>query len=140
MTRILRPIAIAVIAIAAASAGFAADTTRPAKADPVKWEKAEKNYISALHSGNVGAQISAARLLADYRLKGSVKDLKALLQHDPSENVRISAALALIMLDDKEGREAVQEASLYDGSDRVAEFCEALLNAHPIAAASIAGE
>jgi hypothetical protein len=140
MTRTLRSFFIAVIAISTAAAAFAADRSQGPYANAKKWENAEKNYINALKIGNDGAKISAAGYLADYRLTGAVPVLIDVLKSDKVENVRISAALALIMLDDKEGRAAIGEAALYDGSDRVAQFCEALLKAHAEKGKTIAEE
>jgi hypothetical protein len=140
MTRMDRYLFIAVIAIVAAAPSFAAGRTDNAYADIKKMLTAEKNYIHALKIGNEGVKISAAGYLADYRMTGSVPALVEVLHSDKVENVRISAALSLIMLDDKEGRQAVEESSLYDGSDRVARFCEALLQVHDKKGADFAEE
>lgn len=129
MKRILRPIAIAVIAMTVASVSFAAGHSS-ASISARQVQMAEQNYIEALRSGNDGTKISAAGNLADYRMTGSIETLIGVLKNDRSENVRISAALALVMLNEPKGRDAVEEASLFDGSDRVAKFCEALLKAH----------
>jgi hypothetical protein len=139
MTRITRPLAIAVIATLAATALFAADRTMP-RTDQINWKAAEKNYVLALQTGNDGSKISAARLMADYRLKGGAEALITSLKTDPSEAVRMSAALALVMLDVKEGRDAVADAALYDGSDRVAKFCDALLEARTTNGPTLARE
>lgn len=140
MSRITRSISIAVIAIFIAVPSFAADRTHAGFISAKTWQKAEANYINALKVGNEGAKISAAGYLADYKLTGGVPALIAVLKSDKTENVRISAALALVMLDAKEGRDAIAESALYDGSDRVARFCEALLKAHDEKNASIAEE
>ncbi|HTR82640.1 MAG TPA: HEAT repeat domain-containing protein [Bacteroidota bacterium] len=102
-----------------------------AKYSSVDWEKAEANYIVALASQNIGIQQSAASFIAEYQLKGAVEPLIKVLRSDKVEQVRMSAALALISLDDTRARAAVEDAALYDGSDKVAKFCESLLNATP---------
>ena len=130
MTRTQRYLSIAVIAIVAAASAFAADRAQSPYSGAKKWKSAGQNYVHALQSGNEGAKMSAAAYLADYRLTGAVPALIEALKTDKTENVRIAAALALIMLDEKGCREAVEQASLYDGSDRVARFCEELLKVH----------
>lgn len=95
----------------------------------VDWQKAEKNYIVALSSDNIGLRHSATNFIGEYRLKGAVDELVALLQTDKVEKNRMAAALALMQIGEKEGIQAVEEAAVYDGSEKVARFCEQLLNA-----------
>lgn len=97
----------------------------------VNWKKAEANYISCLTSDNLGIKQSAANYIAEYQLKGAVEQLISVLKSDKVEKARMSAALALITLDDSRARAAVEEAALYDGSDKVSKFCESLLTASP---------
>jgi HEAT repeat protein len=97
----------------------------------VDWKKAETNYIAALRSDNLGVKQSAAGYVAEYELKGAVEPLIQILRSDKVERARMSAALALVTLGDLQGRAAVEEAALYDGSDKVVKFCESLLNASP---------
>ena len=97
----------------------------------VDWKKAEANYILCLTSDNLGVKQSAATFIGEYQLKGAVESLVEILKTDKTERVRMSAALALITFDDSRARGAVEEAALYDGSDKVAKFCESLLNASP---------
>jgi len=97
----------------------------------VDWKKAEANYISCLTSDNLGTKQSAAAFIAEYQLKGAVESLIEVLKTDKIEGVRMSAALALISFNDSRARGAVEEAALYDGSDKVAKFCESLLNVSP---------
>ncbi len=97
----------------------------------VDWKKAEANYILCLTSDNLGVKQSAATFIGEYQLKGAVESLVEILKTDKTERVRMSAALALVNLNDNRARNAVEEAALYDGSDKVAKFCESLLNASP---------
>lgn len=97
----------------------------------VDWKKAEANYISCLTSDNLGIKQSAATYISEYQLKGAVDQLIEVLKSDKVEKARMSAALALITLDESRARAAVEEAALYDGSDKVAKFCESLLTASP---------
>ena len=97
----------------------------------VDWKKAEVNYVAALQSDNLGVKQSAASYVAEYQLKGAVEPLIQILKFDKVESARMSAALALVSLDDVQARAAVEEAALYDGSDKVVKFCQSLLNASP---------
>ena len=94
----------------------------------VNWNTAEKNYIAALCSENIGLRNSAANFIAEYRLAGAVKPLIERLREDKVEQVRMASALALVQLGDSDGIAAVKEAAIYDGSEKVAKFCEQLLN------------
>ncbi len=111
--------------------------SQPAKERVVDWKKAEKNYIHAMASTNEGVRQSAARFVAEYRLTGALEPLKALLKEDKSERVRMAAALSLMVIGGSDARAAVEEASIYDGSDKVCNFCRDLLVASG-ATASIA--
>ena len=95
----------------------------------VDWQKAEKNYLAALSSENIGVRQSATNYLAEYRLTGAVQPLVEVLKNDKVEQLRMAAALALVQLGNKEGIEAVKDAAIYDGSEKVAKFCEQLINA-----------
>jgi len=96
----------------------------------VDWKKAELNYTSALHSNNFGVRHSAVGYIGEYRLEGAVNDLVTLLRSDKIEKIRMAAALALVKIGKEEARKAVEEASIYDGSEKVAKFCEGLIAAN----------
>jgi hypothetical protein len=98
------------------------------KETKINWEKAEKNYIVALASDNDGLRHSAANFVGEYRLKGAVDHLIILLQTDTVEKNRMAAATALMQIGAKEAVKAVEDASVYDGSEKVARFCEQLIN------------
>jgi HEAT repeat protein len=102
--------------------------TTPKTSTTVDWSKAEKNYLVALASENIGLRQSAAGYLAEYRLTGAVQPLIEVLRNDKVEQLRMAAALALVQLGNKEGIDAVKDASVYDGSEKVARFCEQLIN------------
>lgn len=107
---------------------MSAFATTPKTSTTIDWSKAEKNYLVALASENVGLRQSAAGFLAEYRLTGAVQPLIELLRNDKVEQLRMAAAMALVQLGSKEGIDAVKDASIYDGSEKVAKFCEQLLN------------
>jgi HEAT repeat protein len=113
-------------AISIFTSAFAAPSDN-SNTSTIDWQKAEKNYIVALSSSNTGLRLSAANYLAAYRLTGSVKSLIEVLQTDKVEQLRMAAAVALVQLGNKEGIDAVKDASFYDGSEKVARFCEQLI-------------
>ena len=106
---------------------LSAFATTPRTITTVDWSKAEKNYLVALASENIGLRQSAANYLAEYRLTGAVQPLIEVLRTDKVEQLRMAAAVALFQLGNKDGIEAVKEASIYDGSEKVAKFCEQLI-------------
>ena len=106
-----------------------ASTPKTSNESKIDWQKAEQNYLAALSSDNIGLRQSATNFLAEYRLTGAVLPLIGVLQNDKVERLRMAAALALIQLGNKEGIDAVKDAAIYDGSEKVAKFCEQLINA-----------
>jgi HEAT repeats len=118
-----KSVAIAAMVVVISSALFCETNASTS----VNWRIAEKNYIADLSSNNTGIRLSAANHIGEYKLDGAVGPLMAMLKTDTHEQVRMAAALALIRLNDERGRKAVEEASLYDGSDKVAQFCRSLL-------------
>jgi HEAT repeat protein len=102
-------------------------TTPRTTTTAVNWSKAEKNYLVALSSENIGLRQSATNYLAEYRLTGAVQPLIEVLRNDKVEQLRMAAAVALVQLGNKDGIDAVKEASVYDGSEKVAKFCEQLI-------------
>jgi HEAT repeat protein len=101
------------------------------KSPAVDWKKAEANFIVALACDNLGVRQSAANYVAIYRLTSAVEPLIQLLKTDKVESMRMAAALALVSLGGSPARVAVEEAALYDGSEKVSKFCESLLEASP---------
>lgn len=120
---------IAITAILTLSLAASAMATTPRYSGVIDWNKAEKNYIAAVQSDNHGLRQSAVGFIGEYRLKGAVQDLIKVLNNDKVENNRMAAALSLIRIGEKDGIKAVQEAAIYDGSEKVARFCEQLLSA-----------
>ncbi|MFA6541914.1 MAG: HEAT repeat domain-containing protein [Bacteroidota bacterium] len=116
------------ILIAASSVSMAA-VPKGSQSTQVDWQKAEQNYIAGLQSGNTGVRHSAATFIAEYQLTGAESNLISLLQKDKVEQVRMTAAAALIRIGNDEGRKAVEDAVVYDGSEKVAKFCEELIKA-----------
>ena len=126
----MKPKQILTATLLIVSTAISAFATTPKSTEyKVDWQKAEKNYIVALSSDNVGLRHSATNYIGEYRLKGAVDELIALLQSDKVEKNRMAAALALMQIGDTEGVKAVEDAALYDGSEKVSRFCEQLLSA-----------
>lgn len=112
--------------IAAGSVTMAA-VPKGSQSAQVNWQKAEQNYVAGLQSGNTGVRHSAATFIAEYQLTGAESKLISLLQNDKVEQVRMTAAAALIKIGNEAGRKAVEDAVVYDGSEKVARFCEELI-------------
>jgi hypothetical protein len=122
---------LTVLTLVGSTAFAHSPSTRDEYLAKIDWQKVEKSYIGALMSENIGVRKSATGYLAEYRLRGGIQPLIALLKEDKVEQIRMAAALALIMIGEDEGKQAVQDAVLYDGSEKVAKFCESLLTASP---------
>jgi hypothetical protein len=127
----LRGMIVVVAATVIAFSSAFASQPMVSKYGDVDWKKAETNYIAALKSENLGIRQSAASYVAEYQLKGAIEPLIQVLKTDKVESARMSAALSLIILDGVQARAAVEEAALYDGSEKVVKFCESLLKASP---------
>ena len=123
-----RVITIIALTLGMAAGAFAADPSSR-ESSRTDWKKSQLNYIAALYCNNDGVRRSAAGYLGEYRLDGATNDLIVILRNDKVENIRMAAALALMKIGKSEGRKAVAEASIYDGSDKVAKFCEGLVAA-----------
>ena len=123
-----KTIAITLLTLSIILTAFATNP-KSSNSSKIDWQKAEKNYLTALTSENIGVRQSATNYLAEYKLTGAVQPLVEVLKNDKVEQLRMAAALALVQLGNKEGIEAVKEAAIYDGSEKVAKFCEQLISA-----------
>lgn len=94
----------------------------------VDWSKAELNYKANLRSENVGVKISAANFVRKYKLIGAVDELKELLSKDNADNVKMSAALALLSIGGNEGRVTVEKALEIEENEIVSEFYRSVLH------------
>ena len=120
-----------IIGAASIIAAAAAEASQPAvaKNTTVDRKNAEANCAACLVPGTDGVRKTASYYVAEYEQKASIEPLIRVLRTSKVESTRMAAALALVSLGDDKARAAVAEASLYDGSDKVAKFCECLLNA-----------
>ncbi|MFA6469059.1 MAG: HEAT repeat domain-containing protein [Bacteroidota bacterium] len=96
--------------------------------ESVNWSKAEENYKANLKSDNSGVVTSAANYIRKYNLTGAVDELKSLLTEDNVENVKMSAALALVTVGGTEGRTAVENALESEENEVIKEFYRSILN------------
>ena len=119
-TRFVVLVAVVAVSLAAAGTPEGIDST-------IDWKKAEQNYIAALKSSNTGAQASAAFHIRKYNLSGATEELKTLLGKNNADNVKMSAALALVKVGGVEGKTAVEEALKTEENELVAEFYRSIL-------------
>ena len=117
----------AIVAICIVSFAFASNPKKDKGNGTVDWNKAEENYILALKSDNPGVQASAASHIREYKLQGAVEELKSLLTTN-SENVRMSAAYALVVVGGDEGRTAVEQAIPNEENEIVSTFYRSILS------------
>ncbi len=99
----------------------------------VNWEKAELNYKAGLKSNNNGLKVSSALYVRKYNLTGAVEELKALLQKDNAETVKMAGALALVTIGGTEGLTSIQNALQTEESVIVSEFYQSILNSRVLA-------
>jgi hypothetical protein len=125
----MKKLTVVTIAVFFAACSLTIAQASVPKNESFKWKLAEKNYINALASENEGVRQSAAGYLAEYHLSGGIEPLIYVLNKDRTEKVRMAAALALVRFGTVEARSAIEDASIHDGSEKVAEFCRSLLSA-----------
>ncbi|MBI2427548.1 MAG: hypothetical protein HYV29_01880 [Ignavibacteriales bacterium] len=113
---------LALLAVSFAAAGL------PEGNATVNWKKAEQNYIVGLKSDNTGVQASAASYIRKYNLTGAVEELKELLGKNNADNVKMSAALALVKIGGEDGRKAVENALEKEENEFLAEFYRTILH------------
>lgn len=99
----------------------------PKTNESIDWTKAEQSYKANLRSQNNGVVTSAAGYIRKYKLTGAVEELKALLAADKAENVKMSAALTLLIVGGPEGRNAVETALETEENELVSEFYRSVL-------------
>lgn len=98
----------------------------------VDWAKAEQSYIANLRSDNTGVKVSAANFIRKYKLTGAADELKSLLTKENADNVKMSAALALVTVCGIDGRTCVEKALEQEESEIVVEFYRSILHTSEI--------
>ena len=112
---------------------LSASTPKNKSTDSIDWTKAEERYRTNLQSDNNGVKTSAVNYIRKYKLAGAVDELEALLSNEHSDEVKMSAALALIKIGGNEGRNAVEKALEHEESEIVVEFYRSVLYVHSTA-------
>jgi HEAT repeat protein len=107
-----------------------------AAAEPVKEKRtinkdlAIQNLLIGLDSDNIGLTSSSAFYLGELSSTEAVIPLMKMLRNSEKEELRISAALALLKIGDARGIYAIKRAIVFDESKRVSDMCEKFYNSH----------
>ena len=105
-------------------------------AEPVKEKRtinrdlAIQNFLNGLNSDNAGLTSSSAYYLGELSSTEAVIPLMKILRNSEKEELRISAALALLKIGDQRGIYAIKRAIIFDESKRVSDMCERFYNAY----------
>jgi len=105
-------------------------------AEPVKEKRtinndlAIQNLLIGLDSDNAGLTTSSAYYLGELSSTEAVIPLMKMLRNSEQEELRISAALALLKIGDERGIYAIKRAIVFDESKRVSDMCEKFYKAH----------
>jgi HEAT repeat protein len=87
---------------------------------------AEKRYLEALNSENEGVRLSAIGLVGRYNMTGAVDKLIEILKSGSCNNVRLAAALSLLMINDERGHKAIVEMANVNDGHTICDFCKTL--------------
>jgi hypothetical protein len=107
-----------------------------AGAEPVKEKRtinrdlAIQNFLIGLDSDNTGLTSSSAYYLGELISTEAVIPLMKILKNSGLEELRISAALALLKIGDERGIYAIKRAIVFDESKRVSDMCAKFYNAY----------
>jgi HEAT repeat protein len=110
------------------SFGFAAEPVKELRT--IKRDLAIQNLLIGLDSGNSGLTSSSAFYLGELNSSKAVIPLMRILRSSDQEELRISAALALLKIGDARGIFAIKRAIRFDESDRVSKMCEKFYNSY----------
>jgi HEAT repeat protein len=86
--------------------------------------------LIGLDSDNAGLTSSSAYYLGELSSAEAVIPLMKILKNAKQEELRISAALALLKIGDERGIYAIKRAIVFDESSRVSDMCEKFYNAY----------
>ena len=96
----------------------------------IKQDLAIQNLLIGLDSDNAGLTSSSAYYLGELSSAEAVIPLMKILRNAKQEELRISAALALLKIGDERGIYAIKRAIVFDESKRVSDMCEKFYNAY----------
>jgi hypothetical protein len=89
-----------------------------------------QNLLIGLDSHNAGLTSSSAYYLGELSSTEAVIPLMKVLRNSEQEELRISAALALLKIGDARGIYAIKRAIIFDESNRVCDMCEKFYNSY----------
>ena len=89
-----------------------------------------KTLLEGLNSDNRGLQAGCTYMLGELCCDRSVITLLDVLHSNPSEELRILAALSLYKIGDSRGIYAIKQAIKFDESERVSRLCEKFYSAY----------
>ena len=89
-----------------------------------------KTLLEGLNTDNRGLQAGCTYMLGELCCERSVITLLDVLHSNPSEELRILAALSLYKIGDSRGLYAIKQAIRFDESERVSRLCEKFYSAY----------
>jgi len=89
-----------------------------------------KSLLQGLQSDNLGLQAGCTYMLGELCCGKSVIVLMDILHNNPSEELRILAALSLYKIRDSRGMFAIKQEMKFDESERVRRMCEKFYSAY----------
>ncbi len=110
------------------SFGTAAEPVK--ETNTINRDLAIQNLLIGLDSDNIGLTSSSAFYLGELSSTEAVIPLMKMLRNAEQEELRISAALALLKIGDERGIYAIKRGIIFDESERVKDMCEKFYNAH----------
>jgi len=110
------------------SFGAAAETVKEIRT--INRDLAIQNLLIGLDSDNTGLTSSSAFYLGELSSSEAVIPLMRILRNSDREELRISAALALLKIGDSRGIFKIKRAIIFDESERVRSMCEKFYNSY----------
>jgi len=98
--------------------------------NPMAKEACINTLLEGLNTENRGLQAGCAYMLGELCCDRSVITLLDILHSNPSEELRILAALSLYKIGDSRGIYAIKQAIKFDESERVSRLCEKFYSAY----------
>jgi hypothetical protein len=89
-----------------------------------------KSLLQGLQSDNLGLQAGCTYMLGELCCGKSVIVLMDILHNNPSEELRVLAALSLYKIRDSRGIFAIKQEMKFDESERVRRMCEKFYRAY----------
>ena len=93
-------------------------------------ENCIKTLIQGINSDNLGLKAGCIYMIGELCCDRGVIPLLDILHTNPSEEMRILAALSLYKINDSRGIYAIKQAIRFDESERVSRLCEKFYRAY----------